>query len=192
MGDDFWGGLREEEIARLVREFQAEALEGIRLFGQRTNIGLDYAAVNTRAANWATQYTNKWLQSLDTTTRDALRGALSRFASTPGMTLRDVMQALPFDEMRAEMVAVTEITRVYAEGNRMAGEELMAEFPGVQVTETWITNNDDRVCELCGPLDTEEIDLSAGEMFKVSDGREVQGPPLHPRCRCWTDTRTRI
>ena len=39
---------------------------------------------------------------------------------------------------------------------------------------------------ICAPMDGEEID--EGGTFSSGD----DGPPAHPRCRCWLDTRTRI
>jgi SPP1 gp7 family putative phage head morphogenesis protein len=84
------------------------------------------------------------------------------------------------------MIAVTEITRAYAEGQRLAGEALRQEWPDARVTKTWFTNNDDRVCEICAPLDGKTVALD--DEF----GMDIQQPPAHVRCRCWIDTRTDI
>jgi hypothetical protein len=78
------------------------------------------------------------------------------------------------------MVAVTEVTRAYAEGNRRSAKEYEDQelFTWVR---TWRTNNDDLVCELCGPLHGKTAEGTDGE-YPLGGG---QGPPRHPRCRCW-------
>jgi len=57
------------------------------------------------------------------------------------------------------------------------------------VIKQWWTNNDDRVCPICGPLHEEVVDID--ENF-VSLGVEYQQPPAHVFCRCWMNTTTRI
>jgi hypothetical protein len=101
------------------------------------------------------------------------------------MTMGDVMDMLPFDERRGLLVATTEITRSYAQGQMMAGLALQEQWPGVRVVKRWYTNADDLVCEICGPLDGQAVDLD--EMF---DG--AGEPPAHPGCRCWMETSTEI
>lgn len=45
----------------------------------------------------------------------------------------------------------------------------------------WMTERDERVCPICGPLHKAEAKLT--EQFSTKNG-EVWAPPLHPRCRC--------
>lgn len=45
----------------------------------------------------------------------------------------------------------------------------------------WRTARDERVCPKCGPLDGVKIKIN--EMFDTAVG-PVDGPPLHPICRC--------
>jgi hypothetical protein len=105
------------------------------------------------------------------------------------MTIGDVMERLPFGEERALRVAVTETTRAYAEGEKLAGQQLKEEHPGVQVIKTWYTNADDLVCDICGPLDGAEALLD--EDF-ISAGEAIDAPPAHVNCRCWMSTSTRL
>lgn len=71
----------------------------------------------------------------------------------------------------ANRIAVTETARVQSEtaleSFRRSGVEKMI----------WITEMDERTCDVCGPLD--------GEIFDV-DGAQIGGelPPMHPFCRC--------
>jgi hypothetical protein len=46
----------------------------------------------------------------------------------------------------------------------------------------WVTAEDERVCEVCGPLDGVTIPLS--RRFKAINGERFYAPGVHPRCRC--------
>jgi hypothetical protein len=178
--------------AELLRLYQEVTRHGVSLFGATATFDIDYTLVNTEAAKWARSYVGELVKGIDDTTRQAVREAVAGFIETPGMTLGDVMQALPFDEGRAERVAVTEITRAYGETTRLAAEELKREFPDVRVTVRWETNNDDTVCDICGPLNGKEV--NEGEPFTpaAGDKEAIYNPPAHVNCRCWASTRTRI
>jgi len=103
------------------------------------------------------------------------------------MTIGDVMKQLPFDEKRAERVAITEVTRAYAAANKLAGEELAKEFPDLKVIKRWFTNNDGLVCTaICAPLNGKEVDLNAEFAPGISE------PPGHPGCRCWSSVKTEL
>lgn len=175
--------------ATIINMFIRAAIDGVKLF-QETGagrIGLDWTMVNKKAVDWAMQYTTEWLAALDDVTSEAVRSAVSAFADTPGMTIRQVMDMLPFDEARRKRVAITEITRVFAQSEQIAGEELQAKYPDVKVFKEWFTNADDivRVCDICRPLNgmTAPINGSFGGYDK---------PPAHVNCRCWMSTYTDI
>ena len=78
-----------------------------------------------------------------------------------------------FGEKRADLIASTEVTRAYAEGNLTAWKET-----GFTEGKEWVTANDELVCPLCGPLDGEVVPINGD----FSDG--THAPPRHPRCRC--------
>ncbi len=180
----------DEDAAELARALQRAAQSGVNLFKLRVPLSIDFTLVNAEAVEAARKYAFGLIKGINDVTRDVLRRVISGFAATPGATLRDVMDMLPFDEERAMMVATTEITRAYAQGEIMAGQALAREFPEVKVKKRWFTNVDDRVCELCGPLDNMEVDLDEGFTAQGGDREGVDGPPLHPRCRCWLETYT--
>ncbi len=95
---------------------------------------------------------------------------------------------------QSERIARTEVLRAsnkatieaYRETNVVAGKE-------------WLTSRDDRVCDWCDPMDgkiiPDSIDknfFNKGDEYEV-DGQTmnlsyegVDGPPLHPNCRCTT------
>lgn len=149
-------------------------------------IQLDGAATNAAAARWAAQYVGELIKDIDQTTLDGVRAAVQTFAETPGMTLNDLMTLMPFGRERAMMIAVTETTRAYAQAQQVYGDTLKEKFPDVRVVKKWNTNNDEKVCPVCGPADGQEIDLN--ESFKNG----LDKPPAHPNCRCWMTVRTRI
>lgn len=187
-GDEFWDGANRPLIADLMLFLLRAARDGIQLFAGASPIGLDYSAANTEAAAWASRHTFDLVKGMTDTLRSALRQAVTTFINTPGVTVGDVAASLPLDEARAQTVAATEITRAYAQGNQAAGEQLAKTFPGVQVVKRWYTNNDDRVCPICAPLNGSSVDIQAS--FTGGDGEPVDNPPAHPNCRCWTATST--
>jgi len=75
-----------------------------------------------------------------------------------------------FDKTSADMIAVTEVTRVFDEGNRITEREA-----GIEI-QRYNTAGDETVCEICAPLDGKEFPIDVGP-FPVRD--------THPRCRCW-------
>lgn len=73
---------------------------------------------------------------------------------------------------RATLLARTEVIRAH----HLASIQTYRNFgiEGVKVVAEWNTAGDDRVCELCSPLD--------GKVFTLD---EVEGKiPVHPQCRC--------
>ena len=73
----------------------------------------------------------------------------------------------------------------------MAGEQLAKEYPDVKVKKQWFTNNDDLVCELCGPLNGKEVDIDE-PFYPPEDDYQDGNPPRHVNCRCWTTQYTDI
>jgi hypothetical protein len=181
----------EKEMALLVRLLGEATREGIALFGQQAKIGIDYSLTNAEAAEWARKYAFDFIKDIDATTVDILKNAITAFVETPGFTIGDIMDALPFDEKRSLSIAVTETTRAYAQGQQMAGDQLKQEFPDVRVVKIWFTNNDDLVCELCGPLEGVEVENNEN-FYEPGSAYEDGNPPRHPNCRCWVQTTTAL
>jgi len=78
-------------------------------------------------------------------------------------------------DSRIENVSITETTNAVTIAERTVLDE--AEELGVNVTMTWHTKLDERVCPVCGPLH------GRGPEKWFEDFR--QGPPAHVRCRCF-------
>lgn len=136
-------------------------------------IGVDWAVVNQNAVDWARDYTFNLVRGISDHSRLALQSTVSAYYAR-GQTTGELVNRLSgiFGPVRAEMIAVTEITRAAAEGERAIVRELNKQ--GVQMVPIWQTNNDSLVCPLCGPRHGQEI----------TDGMY---PPIHPRCRCWVN-----
>jgi hypothetical protein len=81
---------------------------------------------------------------------------------------------------RAELIAQTETTRVYAETQHALVEDAIKAMPNTarRALKVWRTAQNERVCEQCAPLDGEQAELDA----PFSDGTFL--PPVHPRCQC--------
>jgi hypothetical protein len=179
--------------AKLAKQFTQAAHHSIQLFASSVGLDFDYTLVNVAAAKWAAKYSFELIKDIDNTTAKALQSIFSDFVKTPGMTIGDVMELLPYDEVRSLRIAITEITRVYSEADKLAGETLAKEFPGVRIIKTWFTNNDDIVCPICGPLHLQEVEQDQ-KFVVVVNGRvyEFDGPLGHVGCRCWRTTTTRL
>lgn len=172
--------------------FNSSIADGLNLFAESAQIGVDYALVNTAAASWARQYTFDLIRGIDDVSGQATGQAIAAFVETPGMTIGDVMQQLNpiFGEARSANIATTEITRAYAQANQLAGEQLKKDFPDVKIIKRWFTNNDDRVCPICRPLNDKSVEVT--QKFIGGDGQEYNNPPAHVGCRCWTTTSTKF
>ena len=187
LSGDFY--LDPQMIAQLSNLLTEATKNGIEFFGDSNVLQMDYTLTNTRAATWANKYSFELIKGINKTTTKSLRNIFGSFIDTPGMTIGNVVDLLPFDESRSLMIATTEITRAYATAAQMAGEDLAKEFPGVRVIKQWWTNNDDRVCPICGPLHGAVVDVD--ESFDSIIGL-ISLPPAHVFCRCWMNTTTRI
>ena len=179
-----------EFMAELIKLLIHGYVGGVDLFLEGVNIGFDPTLTNAEASRWAKQYTTGLIRDIDETTEKAVRRVVADFIDTPAMTIGDLTSQLPFKGYRAKMIAVTETTKSYAEGQLETGRRLAKEWPGVRVVKKWHTNRDDIVCEICGPMDGQEVGID--EQFTTGLGDKVDAPPVHPNCRCWISTRTRI
>lgn len=186
--DEFIASLDGALYPRITAIMVQEALRDMSAVG----IGFDPAAINTRALEWARTYTYDLIRGLTETTRGTVAEAMTRWQSTPGMT-REELEALlrpAFGEARAETIAVTEVTRASTQATNQQ-QAFLAES-GLQFERKWLTNRDELVCPLCGPLhgklEDEPVpghpDPEIAEKGWGAGSRSQAGPPYHPRCRC--------
>lgn len=137
----------------------------------------------------AKSYTQTTIDQL----KDAIGAGLKEGDGIAAITDR-VSEVFEFaDQTRAGVVARTETFRV-ANGATKEGWKQS----GVVKTIKWYTAKDEDVCQYCEELDGKVINVDdnffdLGDSAKGSDGdsyaidyADVEAPPLHPDCRCYT------
>ena len=115
--------------------------------------GPNWTVINQRAAEWARTYTGSLAKGINDTTRARIGTELAAWI-TAGESFPALVQRMrhiipqrgstatnAFRIDRAELIASTEATKAYAEGNLLAWKSV----PGVTGKE-WRTANDERVC----------------------------------------------
>lgn len=169
---DFWQK-EGERFAEALRPFFREVfLNRAEQTLAASPIGVDWALVNEQAVTFARDYSFELVRGLNETSQKLLQQAVGNFFEE-SMTIGELEATLTraFGPVRSEMIAVTEVTRAAAEGERSLAAEVASQ--GVEMRPIHQTNADALVCPICGPRHGKEI--PAGEAW----------PPLHPRCRCW-------
>ena len=197
-----WEGFEQDYTQLLLPAFEEVMTEAAQtaIAGLPFQIGIDWTLVNTAAAEWARDYTYELVSGLNGTTQKRLQAALGNWVEA-GETFPDLVarvEKIFNNPVRAEMIAATEITRVYAEANTLAWRE-----SGVVKGRRWETANDARVCPICAPLGG--LTVTEGEAQPASivtqrrraivadidepfihpeTGEEYRNPPAHVGCRC--------
>jgi len=140
-----------------------------------TSIGIEWGLVNQRAIDWVSKYTFELVRGINDTTREILRSALDTYFRDR-LTLKQLIDMLSpaFGPVRAEMIAITEVTRAAVNGELSLVNMIELDNRNIKMIPNWQTANDDRVCPICGP--------KHGKV--ITDG---EYPPAHPRCRCWVN-----
>lgn len=189
--------LRDPETERLILQLiTAMALGGVDIWSESISIPLlELSDPQLLAAIWAREHSGEFIVGINDTTRQAVGEAVATFIETPGQTIADLVNSLPFSEGRKLRIAITETTVAFGNGDRIASDWLKGEFPEVVVISTWFTNNDSIVarCPICFPMHEQEINLSEDELFQTGDGRRVSVPgETHIGCRCWRISTTSV
>jgi SPP1 gp7 family putative phage head morphogenesis protein len=162
--------------ALAIKELERQVL-GVKAI---TDFGFNWELVNEKAREWLKKHTFGLtyanVYSITETTAKGLQSAIDDFITSPDMTMPQLTDRVAglFDVIRAEMIAVTEVTRSFAEANRVMWQE-----SGVVSGKRWQTASDEIVCPICAPLNGRVAAL--GESFPGF----IESPPAHPRCRCW-------
>lgn len=173
--DSFWNNERELLYEILFPIIYGAAIEGAVSGMETVSIGLDWALINTAARDWARTYTYDLVKGITETSQGLLQQPIADWieSGAPLDALIDQLAQDPvFSGARASLVASTEVTRAFAQGNLEAWRA-----SGVVDGVRWEVAGDDLVCPICSPLQNKEGTLTGG----------VDGlfPPAHPACRCW-------
>jgi hypothetical protein len=178
----FWQEIGGELLNVITPFLQRLYLDSAAEFLAGQSIGVDWAIVNQQAVDWASRYSYQLVGGITTNTQAALQSAVSGYYQG-GQNMGTLTNSLSglFGPVRAESIAVTEVTRASAQGELDISNQLMRDNPSLEIVQIWNTNKDDRVCPLCGPLDRKE----------QGDGWTIP-PPIHPRDRCFLTQKIRV
>ncbi len=173
--------LKAELTAGLLSQFIRIVTEQALRAAMAVGASFDPAVINAGAVTWAQAYTYELVKGLIETTQEVIRGAIAQFIGTPGMTMGELAKLLEpaFGEVRADMIAMTETTRAFAEATNET-QDLLKES-GIKMERVWKTSADEVVCPICAPLNGQPESEWADEF--------PDGPPGHVSCRCWLTLR---
>lgn len=176
----FWenGG---KEIRGVIEPILAELfIKQVETLVLEINIGVEWGLVNQWAIDWVSSYTFDLVRGMTQTSQAALQKAIEAFYRD-GLSKEQLISLIEplFGPVRAEMIAVTEVTRAAVEGERAMVQWIEQNNPSIRLIPVWQTANDDIVCPICAPRHNKIIE----------DGIF---PPAHPRCRCWVTRETTV
>lgn len=178
-GEQFdYAGMADDLQAAIQPELSAMVVDTALGVSVDVGIGFDPTIINTHALEWARNYSYELVTGLTETTRRQIAEVQRSFIETPGMTQGDMEKLLEpaFGPVRAEMIATTEATRAFSEATNEIQQ--LVNQTGLQMVRVWQTQNDEIVCDLCGPLN------GRPETEWAAYGADMSGPPRHVRCRC--------
>jgi hypothetical protein len=157
--------------------------------------GEDFFGANPLAVQAARNSAGRMAQSLWGGVSDRISAAIGD-GIAQGLPIRDIaglIEEYGFDSTRAEMIARTESAFAYTGGQIEAWKQT-----GVVVGKRWVLSPD--ACEFCeaaadeygdNPVGLDETFYDMDDSLEGADGgaldfsyRNVDGPPLHPNCRC--------
>lgn len=167
--DDLW-----EEIATLALAIYLLGIDGgMDLLPANIRVLSDFGKINHAAAQFAKDYRFQWIKGITETTKKQTQEAFANWvqSGSPLSALEQLLESI-FGDSRAERIAVTEVTRIFAQANMDAWEST-----GVITSAVWMTAEDDRVCPICEGY--------AGEHVGIGDIDSAPPDASHPGCRCW-------
>lgn len=167
----FWAEMRALILAGALASARKLVLEGVAAAAS-AGVIVDFDGIHQEALAITRRWTDAWWAQLDKTTRAGLREALTTWQQV-GLGKRglpDLIDAIEplFGKMRAKRIAVTEATRLFAEGNKLAYRD-----DNAIVGEIWSTAEDEKVCPICAPRNG-----------KIWPKGALPAMPAHVNCRC--------
>ena len=213
---DFW---RKEELNLsddvsdiAVVSVVAGAEAGLALLPNAIKPLVNEEIFNLAAMNYLRLYQLRDVHNIaETTRRKATQLIQEWLLSGDSLPALEAKLALILGDRRAAQIAVTEVTRLFAQGNIMLWQST-----GVVTSKVWRTARDEIVCPMCGTLDGMVVSLEANfqqsaedlafsaQMKKLLGPRyneetalrraqnmikwhstEVEAPPRHVNCRCY-------
>ena len=216
----FWHGeqlrLFDDLAPLIMRVLLLGAAGGVMQLPPELQVLINWDLVNDAAIGYLHQYQLNTVAGITRTTQRQAVKAIDEWmrSGAPLDVLKTTLGPI-FGQPRADMVGITEVTRIFADGNRAAWKAT-----GVVSGRKWQTAVDERVCPICRPLHNKITSLDTEwnvEMADVAESpamRELLGDnwtpeaasaradslarslgasgftsvpqPAHPRCRCYS------
>jgi HK97 family phage portal protein len=177
MPDDKVTEMQNRLISVITASLAAIVADAALADAVEVGVGLDYDDLLLDATSWAQSYTYDLVKGITEKTvaqLQAIIGQVTQGQLAP--TDAELLLAPLFGDVRAGMIATTEVTRALSQATEIYTKQLRE--AGHKIVVRWLTEEDERVCDICGPLDHKLEDV----------WREVSpdGPPAHVNCRCKT------
>lgn len=172
----FWDEHREELFAIFFPLIRDAAMSSADFWLDdlisQAGVGVDWTLVNQGVIKWAQEYSYELIKGINDTSRNAVSDALADWIAS-GLPLDELIDSLKpmYGPVRAQMIAVTETTRAFSEGQNVLWTE-----SGVVTGYNVYTANDSDVDDIC-------VEAADGGPYPLDD--DEHEPPLHIRCRCF-------
>ena len=189
LNNEFWDARTKEALSILLPFGENIFLAAAQRMMASNPAGVDWDLVNEAAVDWASKYTFDLVRDIrakDMIYLQKMVSAYYREGQNRGQLEERIRRR--YGPVRAEMIAVTEITRAAALGEFQSITELWKS--GIHMIATWQTNADELVCPICRPLNgrkADRYDAVTGQPYwrHPETGIEYSINPPHPRDRCW-------
>ena len=153
---------------------------------------VNWELFNEGALQFLEQYRLSVIAGISETTRVQAISAINQWivSGDPLSVLQARLVPL-FGANRANMIAVTEVTRIFGAGNQLAWTSA-----GVVGGKKWQSAQDDIVTPICRALHGQTVPLTGNfvvppggsielQRMVASNGNEFAFPPAHVNCRSW-------
>lgn len=186
--DEYWAHLANDMSAQMLPDFQNAMWTGVQAGERAMGFAVSWDLINEDVLRYTHRYAFDLIDpdgdmSIVAHTRQQVQSAFVdwQLGKLGDEGFPDLVRELEplFGHMRANRIAATEATRLFAEGNLTAWRR-----SDVVTHKIWKTAVDDWVCLRCRPLHNVEVPLNQKFRDEVG-GVDVDGPPLHVNCRCW-------
>jgi SPP1 gp7 family putative phage head morphogenesis protein len=166
---DLWANIN----AVIMEAYMAGSDGGVNVLPGNIKPLINFDVVNSNALKFARNYRYTWIKDITDTTRKLTQQAIGDWIQS-GAPLDALDTALTpiYGENRASVIAATETTRAFSQGNMDSWEST-----GVVDSATWMTANDELVCPICADYDGTEVG--------IGDINSTPPDASHPNCRCW-------
>lgn len=185
LSSGIWQQMERELTALLYAGLEAAFQDAALDLVLEAGFEVDWSMVNQAAADFARANAYTASRYCTETTHKIVGDLVGRFYREGWdlAKLQKELMAAGFPPVRANLIAITEVTKASSEAARFAAR-LGMQAGGEQVlVAEWMTMADERVCPTCGPL--HGMQVQDGQPFThPRTGEQIDQPPAHPACRC--------